>query len=539
MNRKSSALAAASGLTRIDDKTSIARLRISILLTATVAFALVHFPSAHAAPQPVVQRGYDHGVSGATLSETTLTHSNVAPGRFGLVFKLSVDTTITAQPLYVPNVLINNVAHNVLYVATRGDTVYAFDADKGGAPLWTRHLAALKMSNAVACPSGIFSTPVIDLVTKNLYAVTCTLENNTMVFRLQAIDITTGVPRARSGVVISGSYQSATFDASHQGQRVSLVLVGNNVVFGFAVHGQEGTSPFYDGWVMAYDKLTLAQTGIFAAQTSGNGGAGAWQSGRPPAVGGLGYVYVITGNAYGAGYDGVHNFSESVLRLDPAHGLKLVDWFTPSNWSALDAGDLDLSASGPMVVPGTSLLVGGGKTGVLYMLNTANLGKNTANDSGAVQKIQISPGWLMGGPVYWQRSPAGGGPLLYNWGTGDRLKAFAFNGSRFSTTPSAQGSIQAYAPGGILTLSANGETGGTGVLWALIPTNNNYELNLPQPGALYAFAADNVAIELWNSQMDATHDSFGILARFVPPLVANGRVYVATWSNQVAVYGLK
>jgi len=537
MNRKSSALAAASALTRIDDQTSIARLRISILLTATVAFVLVHFPSAHAAQPAVVQRGYDHDVSGATLSETTLTHSNVAPGRFGLVFKLSVDSHIWAQPLYVPMVLINNVAHNVLYVATQSDTVYAFDADKGGAPLWTRHLAAL--SNAVACPSGIFSTPVIDLATNNLYAVTCTLENNSMVFRLQAIDITTGVPRARSGVVISGSYQSATFDANNQGQRVSLVLVGNNLVFGFSGHRKEAPSPFYDGWVMAYDKLTLTQTGIFAAETSGNGGAGVWQSGRPPAVGGLGYVYVITGNAYGGGYDGVHNFSESVLRLDPAHGLKLVDWFTPSNWSALDAGNFDLSSSGPMVVPGTSLLVGGGKTGVLYVLNTANLGKKTANDSGAAQKIQISPGWLMGGPVYWQRSAASGGPLLYNWGTGDRLKAFSFNGSRFATTPSAQGSIQAYRPGGILTLSANGETGGTGVLWAIIPTNNNEELNLPTPGALYAFAAGNVAIELWDSQMDATQDSFGNLARFVPPLVANGRVYVATWSNQVAVYGLK
>jgi len=484
-----------------------------------------------------VQRGYDHSVSGATLSETTLNHSNVAPGRFGLVFKLNVDSNVWAQPLYVPGVLINNVAHDVLYVATQSGTVYAFDADKGGAPLWTRPLPAL--SNAVACAVGILSTPVIDLATKNLYAVACTLENNRRVFRLQAIDITSGVPRARSGVVISGSYQSATFDASSQNQRVSLVLAGNNVVFGFSAHEPEGTSPFYDGWVMAYDKLTLAQTGIFAAETSGNGGAGIWQSGRPPAVGPWGYVYVITGNAYGGGYDGVHNFSESVLRLDPAHGLKLVDWFTPSNWSALDAADRDLSGSGPTVLASHGLVIGGGKTGVLYVLNTANLGKHTANDSGAVQKIQISSGRLMGGPVYWPRTAASGGPLLYNWGIGDRLKAFAFNGSRFSTTPSAQGSILADGPGGILTLSANGKTASNGILWAIIPTNNNQASNLPTPGALYAFVAGNVAIELWNSQMDATHDSFGNLAKFVPPLVANGRVYVATWSNQVAVYGLK
>ena len=153
-----------------------------------------------------------------------------------------------------------------------------------------------------------------------------------------------------------------------------------------------------------------------------------------------------------------------MLKLDPAHGLGLVDWFTPSNWLTLDNQDLDLTSSGPMLVPGTSLIVGGGKTGVLYVLNTASppgLGKNTANDSGATQKIQISAGELRGGPVFWQRSTANGGPLLYDWGVHDRVKAFSFNGSTFATTPSAQGSvINQIWPGGILTLSANGGTPG-------------------------------------------------------------------------------
>ena len=492
----------------------------------------------------VVQRGYDAGVSGATLSETTLTTSNVVPGRFGLVFKLPVDDNIMAQPLYVQNVPINKVAHNVLYVATMSDTVYAFDADRSGAPLWTRNLAAFEHAGFASGGSkpiggnlGILSTPVIDHATSTLYAVTGTLEKDALVYRLHAVDITTGVPRAGSGVVISGIYRTVTFDARHQVQRVSLVLSGDSVVFGFSANpGYEVPGAIYGGWVMAYDKSTLAQTGTFAIETIGNGGGGVWQAGRPAAVDSLGYVYVFSGNAFGDGYDGVHNFSESVLKLDPAHGLRLLDWFTPSDWSTLDRGDMDLSSSGPMLVPGTSLLVGGGKAGLLYVLHTAALGKNTSDDSGAVQKIR-NLGPLLGGPVYWQRSAANGGPLLYSW-SGARLKAFPFNGSKFATTPTYGSVVVSYYPGGILTLSANGETHGTGVLWATVPTCCDADDNPPVPGALYAIDAENVARELWNSKLDATRDSFGNLAKFVPPLVANGRVYVATWSKQVAVYGL-
>jgi hypothetical protein len=521
-------------------------------LVLLASFAQV--PGARAQPA-VLQRGYDAGVSGATLSETTLNTSNVSPASFGLVFKLAVNDNVMAQPLYVPNVVINSVAHNVLYVATMSDTLYAFDADIGGAPLWTRNLAALVGATPLPVAQfaylgnsslinnlGILSTPVIDPATRTLYAVTCTLENSTVVYRLHAVDITSGAPRAGSGVVISGSYSSMTFDARNAWQRLSLVLAGNNVVFGFAAFEEESTAHLYSGWVMAYDKTTLAQTGIFATVTTGNGGGGVWQSGRPPVVDSSGHVYVITGNAYGGGYDGVQNFSESVLKLDPANGLKLMDWFTPSNWSAMDVDDLDLTSSGPMLVPGTSLLVGGGKTGVLYVLNTATppgLGKFTTTDSGAVQKIQISVSSLRGGPVYWQRPTANGGPLLFNWGVNDAVKAFAFNGSTFATTPSSRGSIagQIY-PGGILTLSANGGTPGTGVLWATVAASGNAAGNPPVPGVLYAFDADNVATGLWSSNMNATRDAVGNFAKFVPPLVANGKVYVATWSDQLAVYGL-
>jgi hypothetical protein len=520
-------------------------------LPAVMVLALLQTLSAHAQPPPILQRGYDANVSGANLGETTLNTSNVAPGSFGLMFTLSVDDNIMAQPLYVPNVTINGTSHNVVYVATMSDTLYAFDADVGGAPLWTFNLASFE--NAAPVPMaqfafggnrnivgnlGILSTPVIDPSTNTLYVVACTLEHATMVYRLHAVDITTGTPRTGSGVVISGLYSSMTFNPRNEWQRVSLALAGNNVVFGFGAVEEEGTGNLYGGWVMAYDKSTLAQTGIFATVTTGNGGGGVWQSGRPPAVDGSGYVYVFTGNGYsGMGYDGVHNFSESVLKLNPANGLSLADWFTPSNWSTLDIGDKDLASAGPLLVPGTSLLVGGGKSGVLYVLNTGGLGQETTNDSGAVQEITISAGSMRGGPVYWQRSTANGGPLLYDWGSNDHLKAFAFNGSTFATTPSAQGSVTEASPGGILTLSASGETPGTGVLWATVSTSGNSIDNPPTPGALYAFDAGNVATQLWNSTINAA-DSLGNFAKFVPPLVANGRVYVATWSQQVAVYGV-
>ena len=503
------------------------------------------------AQSPVLQRGYDSGVSGATLGEATLNTSNVGPSTFGLAFKLAVDDVIFAQPLYVPNVLINQATHDVLYVATMSDTLYAFDADTGGAPLWQLNLASLVGATPVPIAQfafsgnrnivgnlGILSTPVIDLSTNTLYAVACTLENSTMVYRLHAVDITSGAVRPGSGVRISGSYGGSTFDARYQTQRVSLALSGNKVVFGFGAVELEYAGG-YVGWMMAYDKATLAQTGAFATVTTGNRGGGVWQSGRPPVVDGAGFVYVYVGNAYGNGYDGVQDFSESVLKLDPANGLRLVDWFTPGNWSSLDTYDLDLTSSGPLLIPGTGLIAGGGKTGIMYVLNTANLGKFNSTDQQVVQKLQISTSELRGGLVYWQRSSANGGPMMYDWGVSDRLKAYSFNGSTFATTPSAQGGVtNQIFPGGILTLSANNETPGSGIVWATVATSGDAEDNPPVPGALYAFDAGNVATELWSSTMNATRDSFGNFAKFVPPLVANGRVYVATWSNQVAVYGL-
>jgi hypothetical protein len=502
--------------------------------------------------QSVLQRGYNPSVSGANLGETILNTTNVSASTFGLVFKLPVVGSVYAQPLYVAGlVTAKHGTHNVVYVATMSDMVYAFDAATAGAPLWRVNVAQLVGGTPVPMAQfafsgnrnivgylGVLSTPVIDASSNLMYLVACTLESGAMVYRLHAIDIRSGAEPLGPGVAISGSFGGLTFDARYQTQRVSLVLADNQVVFGFGPVESEYPSA-YSGWVMAYDKTTLKQSGIFATITTGDNGGGVWHSGRPPVVGGGGDVFVFVGNGYSAGYNGVTNFSESVLKLDPSKGLKLVDWFTPDNWSTLDSGDLDLSSSGPMMIPGTQLLTGGGKTGVLYILNANKLGKFTSNDSQVVQEEQVAAEGMRGGPVFWQRSAGSGGPLLYVWGTSDALKAYPFNGTMIAANPSAEGgNLSQIWPGGILTLSANGEQHGSGVIWATVAASGNPKNGPPVPGALHAFDAENVATELWNSTMNSSRDNYGNFAKFVPPLVVNGKVYIATDSDQLAVYGL-
>ncbi len=499
--------------------------------------------------QPVLQRGYDANVSGANLTETVLNASNVGSGSFGLLFRLPVDERVYAQPLYVPGVAISGMGtHNVLYVATMNDSVYAFDADVGGAPLWSVNLASLVGATApiwanFAIPNfdppghlGILSTPAIDPNTNVMYVVACTLEGGTMAYRLHAIDITSGTEPYGPGVLITGSYSGVVLNPPYVLQRMSLVIVNGQVIFGFS--GQQVEKPLnYDGWVMAYGETTLQQTGVFAPEVNGNLQGGIWQSGRPPAVDSSGYVYVFTGNSMGGGFNGVTDFSESALKLDSSNSLTLVDYFTVGNWQHLDKKDLDLSSSGPLLIPGTGLLTGGGKTGYLYVLDSSDLGHWNANDSQVVQKDYISAGEIHGGPVYWTGSTTTGGPLLYDWGSTDVLKAYAFNGTTFATSPTMEGTYTEALPGGFLAISANGNTPGSGVLWANTPGNKQVDPVLVP--TLHAFNAENITQELWNSQINATRDGAGAFASNMPPMVANGKVYLANGSFQVLVYGLE
>jgi hypothetical protein len=498
----------------------------------------------------VLESRYDPGRTGANLQENLLTTTKISPSTFGKVYSYSVDGQIYAQPLYVPNVAIpGKGTHNILVVATMNDMLYAFDADQSSPPLWSVNFAASpnspefsfdilgRLGLNITDSVGIESTPIIDPATNSLYIVARTRENQQSVFRLHSLDLATGAEKFGSPVQISGVFTSGgknlAFNPEIHNQRAGLALANNDIIVAFGSH--EDQLPYY-GWVMAYNKATtLQQTGVFVTVPTADHGGAIWQSGRAPAVDSSGYVYLFIGNAWGGNaYNGFDNFSESVIKLDPSSGLTPVDWFTPSNWQFLDVNDQDVSGSGPMLIPGTNLLLGGGKEGVLYLLNKNNLGQYNLTDNQVLQKLSTN-GEIRGGPVFWPRTASDS--LMYNFSADSTLQAFSFNGATFQVTQTSPPLVAAN-PGGILTLSANGDLSGSGVLWSLMPASNQYDAErMSVPGLLRAFDAENIAHELWNS-LDFPGDDFGLLAKFVPPVVANGKVYVATFSNQVAVYGL-
>jgi hypothetical protein len=342
----------------------------------------------------------------------------------------------------------------------------------------------------------------------------------------------TGTGPGNTGGVIS-------FDALHQHNRPGLLLLNGQVLLAFASHCD--VTP-YHGWVMAYDASNLTQTAVLNLTPDDTEG-GIWQAGQGLAADASGYIYLITGNG---GFDfnnGGKDLGDTFVKLRlTSSGFTIMDWFTPSNQATLNLGDEDLGSGGPVLLPplaGTSsnLIIGGGKQGILYLLDTGTIGMghyNTTADA-VVQEFAATSGMIFGSPVLW--SGPNGQQWLYLWGTGDTLKQYQWSNGKFNTTPVAASSMTAVMPGGILSISANGSAAGTGILWALSPISNSAGHNTVA-GILRAFHASNVSRVLWDSLQNSARDDFGNLAKFCPPTIANGRVYVATFSNQLAVYGV-
>jgi hypothetical protein len=524
----------------------------SLIMAAVISTVLMALPLQ--AQVSITTNRYDGARSGANLRETTLTPARVNVAAFGKLWSYPVDGSVYAQPLYVPGVLIGGTPRNVLYVSTMNDKVYAFDADSRSAtPLWMRDftsppsVTAVPITDIVAANLnivgnvGIQSTPVIDPSTATIYLVARTKESGTYVQRLHALDIRTGLSRPGSPVRITGSVagtapdssvdpigRRVTFNPKMQAQRTGLALSNGVVLIAWASH--EDATP-YHGWVMGYDASTLARVGVFCVTPDAYGG-GIWQGGRAPTIDAAGNAYFATGNGR---WDGTRNFGDSLLkfRVGPT-ALSLVDYFTPSNQAALDLDDDDLSGSGFTLLPGTNLLLGGGKEGVLYLLTSTSLGHLAPNDAQIVQKIRAG-GHVMGGPVFWNSSASG--PLVYNWSEDDVLKAYQLSGGRLSTPPFAEGGVMSPGhPGGSLTLSANGSREGTAIVWASMPTSQD-GIHGTVAGILRAYDADTLR-EIWTSEQNSARDRVGALMKFVPPVVVNGRVYLPNHNGAVAVYGM-
>ena len=537
-------------------------VRISSALVLAALFATFSSSVSHAQVS-ITTEDYGNSRSGANLNETTLNTSNVNVSQFGKLYSYTVDASVYAQALYVPSVTIpGQGVYNVLYVATMNDSIYAFNADSNavnGGVLWSDNftnpsagVTAIPITDIVGSNTlnivgtvGIESTPVIDLTSNTIYLVARTMEvsgsTTNYVARLHALDITTGAEKFGGPVVIQGSVPGTgqgssggtlTFSSFFQNQRSSLALVNGFVVFSWASHEDD-----YDwhGWVMAYNDQTLQQTSIFCTTPNGQN-AGVWMAGRAPVVDSSGNLYYMTGNG---DWDGVSSFGDSMIKLSTANGvLSLTDYFTPDNYATLQADDLDFGSSGPMMIPGTSLLIGAGKTSNFYVVQSSSLGHEVTGDTQTVQNFALA-GSIKSGPVFWNRT-SGAGPTLYIWPGGPApLQAYQFSGSTFNTTALSESSILSPSGyvGGALTVSANGSTAGTGIVWASMPLSTDDTHGTDQ-GVLRAFDANNVATELWDSEMDDARDDAGTNDKFNPPTVVNGKVYLGTFSGTLNVYGL-
>jgi MYXO-CTERM domain-containing protein len=503
-----------------------------------------------ASPHDVLTQHNDNARTGASTSETVLTAASVGSGRFGKLFASPVDDQLYAQPLHLSGVPMGGGVRDVVYAATVNDTVYAFDAATGAA-LAQRNLLDAAAPGALVVTStdvgeqcgayrdvsgrmGIVGTPVIDAVQGLLFVVARSREGSRFVQRLHALDVSTladRVPPVEITAQVAGNGGGSdgtaiTFDPRIQNQRAALLLSGGVVYVSWASHCDSGP---YHGWVMGYSATSLQQVFVWNATPDGYQG-GIWQGGQGLAADQRGRLYFVTGNGSASIRDGGRSLGCAFVALDPRLPEPVVDWFIPFNADSLNGVDLDLGSSGAVLVPGSNLVLGGSKEGKVYLVDRDQMGhSHDGDDSQIVQVVQAGGGQIKGSPVVWRDT-------LYLWASGDVIRQIPFTGGLLAAQPAAMGAVQASGPGGMLSLSASGDALDSGVVWANQPTGDASMQT--RPGVLRAFAASDVSHELWNSQMNVSRDDAGSFAKFAAPTIANGRVYLATFSNQLLAYGL-
>jgi hypothetical protein len=502
------------------------------------------------------------------------TVTNVGTGTFGKLFSCVADGAVYAQPLWAANLTINGAVHNVVFVATAHDSLFAFDADANPCvQLWgvslidTNHGANAGELTVPSGPAGtgnlvgagngditpetgVIGTPVMDPSSGTLYVVSKSMDSTGTYFyqRLHAIDVTTGNEKAaNSPILIQGTYPgtgdgstTTTFVARYELQRTGLALINGTVYIAWAAH--EDTLPYY-GWLMGYTygaSSGFTQVSVFNVAPNVRRG-GIWMGGGAPSADASGHVYVVTGNAIfdANSTSGPKNdYGDSLLQLSvaptpptPSAALTVSQYFTPMDEEADYDDDHDFGAGGAAVLANVTsgtgtvgVVVGGGKDGSLYVMNQASLGGYTSSDSGAWQKI-VTGYYIFSTVAMWNDTiylgPCAGPLISYSLQTTTTPSQFVQQAR--GTDPAAWG-----FPGPSPAISATGTT--NGVVWAL--DNNLYCTKSAQgcgPAVLHAYDATNL-VELWNSSMVST-DAAGNAVKFTVPSIANGKVYVGTRGN--------
>lgn len=461
----------------------------------------------------VLTAHFDNTRDNWNQQETVLTPS-VVKSRLKKLGTWTADGAIFAQPLIATAVTIGGANYTVLVTCTMHDSCYAFDAGNPGAQLWHTSLGtSLTTYPGQADAGGLFydqevgcvSTPVIDKSGGFVYAV-CT--NSTPVWTLYKLNLTTGA------VINSVVITTTGFSPAQQLQRASLALSGGNVYIAFASF--DDISPWF-GWIFSYSASSLAQSAVVNLCPTGNGG-GVWNG--EPVIDGSGNVIVAAGNGT---FDGVSNFGESLVKLSSS--LSILDWFTPTNFAALDAVDADLGSGRAMLLPGTNYVLVGSKDFNIYVVNGASMG----HTGGASQIVATgnstvtSDTGIFGGLV----GPNGRVYFPNNYGP---IYSFTYSGSTLGTSPITTTST--FGPqGAVMSGSSNGPD--SGIVWAVTSVSNAN--TAAQPGILHAFDASTLA-ELWNSSQ--VTDTLGTIAKFASPTVVNGQVFVATHDGTIQLYGL-
>ena len=500
--------------------------------------------------------------AGLNNQEKKLTTSNVNATQFGKLFSLAVDDQVYAQPLVLANVNLASEVRNVVYIATVNNSVYAYDGDTGYL-FWKKNYTAPGMrapqntDMTGACGGqyqdfsgkiGIVGTPVIDSVAQTMYFVARSTNGSTFVQNLHAVNIIDGSERPGSPVQITATYAGngdgstnnvVSFDPQRNNQRAALTLLNGVVYVTFSSHCDWGP---YHGWILGYNASSLQQQLVYNDTPKGGDG-GIWESGTGMAADAQGNLYVVIGNGT-VGLNGdptnLTNRGESALKLTPSsNSLTINSYFTPGNFQYLEDNDLDYGTMGSFLIPNSNYYFTSCKDGNIYLLNKNNMGGYNAVTNQVQQTITLSSNSNMHcQPAYGVGSNY---EFVYIWPENDRLQAFPFN--RSTNIFDIPNEIMSSAPGptgqngAMISVSSNGTVAGSGIVWTAYAATGDAEHTV-SPGILRAFDASNITKELWNNNSNPA-DYAGNYAKFASPTIANGKVYLATFSGQVAVYGLK
>jgi hypothetical protein len=504
----------------------------------------------------------DIGRTGQNLSETILTAAAVAvPAAFGKKFSQAVDGFVYAQPLYVPNVAISGKGtHNVVYVVTENDSVYAFDADSNSganaSPLWKATLLdAAHGAGTGASPTnsstdnpcgdlvptiGVTSTPVIDPSTGTMYVESKTKENGNFFHRLHALDITTGAEKVSPPPTITATVSGIAFNPLMHTNRPGLLLLNGIVYIAYA---SDCDNTPYHGWIFAYDGNTLTQKAVFNESPSGNGRMGGfWMSGAGVAADSSGNIFIASGNGnFDTNNTPAVDLGDTNMKLIfTGSAFSLEDYFTPFDQATLDNNDTDLGSGGVLLLPDQAgahpqELVQAGKQGTIYLIDRDQMTVGNKHycssncngmDSQIVQEMRSEVGPMFSMPAYWNNN-------VYFGGVSDNLVAYAVTSGALGLAPtSASGTFFAF-PGTTPSVSAKGTSGG--IVWAIDSSNYGSPVSLG-PAVLHAYDATNLLTELYNSSVVAG-DKAGNAVKFAVPTIANGKVYIGT-QTELDVYGL-